>query len=64
MEWYFMFFLQNGRLLCGGAFSWETMWTCLTLSEAGVWSYSHNLLYKRSYHVSWETREGVMLIGQ
>ena len=53
---------QNGPILCGGGDD-ETMKTCLTTSR-GQWRASHNLNYNRSYHTSWDTPDGgVLLVG-
>ena len=50
---------------CGGGiiWSWDSPKSCLSLKN-GVWNVSHNLLYERSFHTSWDTPDGgVMLIG-
>ena len=49
-------------MICGGGSTEATLYTC-RLFSAGVWSVTHNLLYKRFDHGSWETKEGVLLIG-
>ena len=57
---------QDGRLACGGSrssFS-NTDTTCVKWSsDSGTWSQSHTLRKSRSGHVSWNTKDGVYLIG-
>ena len=53
--------LQNGNLICGGN-DGDADVTCVTWTN-GSWSVSHHLIYGRYDHTSWETDEGVLLIG-
>ena len=50
---------QDGLVLCGAK---EDKTSCFTLSENG-WTKSHDLIKERFNHVSWQTEEGVLLMG-
>ena len=50
---------MSGLTICGGA---NTRTTCLQLSS-GQWSVSHNLTQQRYHHSSWESDQGVVLMG-
>ena len=51
----------NNLLLCGGEHAF-TGTTCLTFSS-GKWFTSHTLVEERSGHTSWQTEQGVVLMG-
>ena len=51
--------VMSGLMLCGGGFYSDT---CLTW-QSGDWVTSHNLTTERWYHTSWNTPEGVLLMG-
>ena len=56
---------QDGLISCGGGGGWrssENRKTCSTFKD-GAWVESHNLTELRYQHVSWETSEGVFMIG-
>ena len=50
---------MSGLAICGGS---GTRTTCLHLSS-GQWSVSHTLTQKRYDHSSWESGQGVVLMG-
>merc|ERR1711892_347638 len=52
---------MDSTLICGGYDS-DTSTTCLTFSS-GKWITSHSLVEKRIAHTSWQTEEGVVLMG-
>ena len=51
---------QNGLMLCGGG---EDKLGCYSLTPEGAWLKTHDLIKERVHHVSWETEDGVLLIG-
>ena len=52
---------QSGLVLCGAA--QNTYWSfCLTFSS-GQWTKSHQLQHGRTYHSSWMSQHGIMLLG-
>ena len=54
---------QDVNLVCGGPSS-STRTTCVKWSsESGSWTQSHTLHQSRVYHVSWNTEDGVYLMG-
>ena len=50
---------MDGLLICGGD---VTTVSCLTFSS-GEWTRSNTLMEQRTDHTSWQTEEGVVLIG-
>ena len=54
---------MNGLLICGGGSYSLTTSTCTTLSDTGSWVTSHTLAARRRDHVSWDTGDGVLLLG-
>ena len=50
---------MDSLLICGGAYTYTT---CITFSS-GKWITSDNLYHRRDYHCSWQTEEGVVLMG-
>ena len=64
-----MLMFQNGALLCGGDddfFSPHVHYSddCVRLSlDTGVWHKSNQLNKRRWRHTSWETKDGVLIIG-
>ena len=50
---------MSGLTICGGA---NTMTTCLQLSS-GQWTVSHNLTQMRYRHSSWQSDNGLVLMG-
>ena len=56
---------QSGAVACGSSaysVSSSTLQTCISFSS-GVWSESHTLINKRSWHVSWSSPIGIILMG-
>ena len=53
---------QTGLTACGGYDSDDIKRSCVTLS-AGSWTRSHNLNNPRGFHTSWESHQGIMLLG-
>ena len=53
---------QSGLVICGGGSEAATLASCTTL-EAGVWTSSHSLQQQRRDHPSWQTEEGILLLG-
>ena len=53
---------QTGLTACGGYDSDDIKRSCVTLS-AGFWTRSHNLVNPRGFHTSWESHQGIMLLG-
>ena len=55
---------QDGQLACGGVGGSKTMTSCDKWSpDSGSWTQSHTLRQRKYYHVSWNTEDGVHLIG-
>ena len=52
-------FLQNGLLACGG---YDGGYTCVKFVD-GAWETTHNLKYYRSGHTSWDSPDGILLVG-
>ena len=52
---------MESLLICGGSGELAKD-TCLSLQE-GRWVTSHDMVERRAGHSSWETEEGVLLIG-
>ena len=52
---------QDGALACGGGGNDKNCvkWS----SDSGTWTQSHTLIQRRYYHVSWNTDDGVYLMG-
>ena len=50
---------QDGLVMCGGK---EDKTACQTLTEDG-WIKSHDLIKQRVQHSSWQTEQGLLLIG-
>ena len=58
------FLTQDGELACGGWGGGNTDLTCVKFSSnSGTWTESHSLRQRRAYHVSWDTKDGVYLMG-
>ena len=53
---------QTGLTACGGYDSDDIKRSCVTLS-GGFWTRSHNLVSPRGFHTSWESHQGIMLLG-
>ena len=53
---------MNRLEVCGGLYSNTTMTTC-SIFTSGQWVTSHALTEKRSYHTSWSTDAGIILMG-
>ena len=51
---------MDSLLICGGYGSSAT--TCLSFTS-GQWITSHNLVEERYYHTSWQTEQGLVLMG-
>lgn len=51
---------MDGLIVCGGGPSSKT--TCLTFTS-GEWVVSHTLVNQRMVHVSWQTDQGLLLMG-
>ena len=56
---------QDGGLVCGGgAAAGHSPFSCDKWnSDSGTWTQSHTLRHVRQAHVSWETENGVYLMG-
>ena len=52
---------QDGEVACGG-YDYEDATSCSTLTASG-WTKSHDLLYERRKHVSWNSPDGLLLMG-
>ena len=52
---------QDGEVACGG-YDYEDATSCSTLTASG-WTKSHDLLYERLQHVSWNSPDGLLLMG-
>jgi len=52
----------NGLKLCGGCGHVYCQKQCKTFNN-GDWFLTHNLIYQRYFHVSWDSPQGVLLIG-
>lgn len=52
---------QEGKMLCGGALP-STMINCLTLTN-GTWVETTKLRDNRTYHSSWASPSGIILLG-
>ena len=50
---------MDGLLICGGQYEGTT---CLSFIS-GEWITSHNLLESRYFHTSWQTEQGLVLMG-
>ena len=50
---------QDGEVACGGEYSYTS---CSTLTASG-WTTSHELMEPRHYHVSWNSPDGLLLMG-
>ena len=55
------FHTMDGLVLCGGCYG-NTGTSCLTFTS-GQWTTSHTLLHDRHQHSSWQSEEGLVLIG-
>ena len=53
---------QDGEVACGGDYYTATSTSCSSLTASG-WITSHQLVKERSYHVSWLSLDGLLLIG-
>ena len=56
---------QSGLVACGSSaysVSSSNRQTCITFSS-GVWSESHTLINRRSWHTSWSSPIGIILMG-
>ena len=58
---------QSGLTACGGGHAWDAgnyAWeTCRTLTSNAEWKTSHRLLHWRRRGVSWNSPEGIILLG-
>ena len=54
---------QDGELACGGSVSTAGNTCVKWSSESGSWTQSHTLRQSRYFHVSWNTEDGVYLMG-
>ena len=58
---------QSGLTACGGGHAWDAgsyAWeTCRTLTSNAEWETSHQLLHRRRRGVSWNSPEGIILLG-
>ena len=52
---------QDGEVACGGQ-DYEDATSCSTLTASG-WTKSHDLLYERRKHASWNSPDGLLLMG-
>ena len=52
---------QDGAVACGGYY-YEDATNCRTLTASG-WTKSHDLIYQRRRHVSWNSPDGLLLMG-
>ena len=52
---------QDGEVACGGQ-DYDDATSCSTLTATG-WTKSHNLVYQRRKHASWNSPDGLLLIG-
>ena len=50
---------MDSLYICGGLYS---LTSCLHFSS-GMWNYSHTLVEEREDHSSWETDQGLVLLG-
>jgi hypothetical protein len=54
---------MDGLLICGGgSYNSTTLTTCLSFTS-GQWITSHTLVESRYYHTSWQTEQGLVLMG-
>ena len=52
---------MDGLLICGGSY-YETATTCMSFTS-GQWNTSHTLVERRYIHTSWQTEQGLVLMG-
>ena len=53
---------QSALTACGGEGYYDEPWTtCLTFN--GEWEQSHKLSVERGGHVSWQSPDGILLMG-
>jgi hypothetical protein len=53
---------MNSLIICGGPYYSTTPTTCLSFTS-GQWITSHTLVEERYDHSSWQTEQGLVLIG-
>ena len=53
---------MDSLLICGGIYTSTAATTCLSFTS-GQWITSHTLVEKRADHTSWQTEQGLVLMG-
>ena len=56
----------DGNMVCGGrkyTSPYKFFDNCISLQTGGVWTETHKLITRRYKHSSWQSSEGVVLLG-
>jgi hypothetical protein len=54
---------MDSLLICGGGWDSTTAATTCLSFTSGQWITSHTLVEERNYHTSWQTEQGLVLMG-